>query len=71
MLLLEQKTIRKERVDKNMMKLDAGNKSEEYKVEAIYNNTIYAKESASDLIGLYYLVFEKVIQKKKISKSLI
>ena len=58
MSLLEQDTTRKERVDKNTTKLDAGdNKGSEYKMEAICNNAVYAKESKSGhLLGLYYLV---------------
>ena len=35
MSLLEQDTIKKERVDENAMKLDAGKDSSVYKVEAI------------------------------------
>ena len=56
MLLLEQNTTRKGRVDENVTKLDAGKDSGEYKMEAICDNTVYAKESASHLPGLYYLV---------------
>ena len=43
MLLLEQDTTRKGRVDE--MELDAGdNDSEEYEVEAIRNSAVYARE---------------------------
>ena len=62
MLLLEQDIIRKGRVnDKNAVELDAGNnKSGEYKVEAIWDSAVYAKEVESDhLLGLYYLVLLK------------
>ena len=58
MLLLEQDTTRKKRVDENVTELefDAGN-SKEYKVEAIWNSAVYTKESeSSHLLGLYYLV---------------
>ena len=49
-----------------MTKLDfeAGNK-EEYKVKAIWDSAVYAKESESDLIGLYYLVIWKGYPKKE------
>ena len=60
MLLLEQDTTRKGRVDKDATKLDAGNnKSEEYKIEAICDSAVYIRESANHLPGLYYLVFWK------------
>ncbi len=53
--LLEQDTTRKERVE-IAIELDESN-SEEYKVEAICNSKVYAKESDSgQLPGLYYLV---------------
>ena len=56
MLLLEQDTTRKERVHDENAELDAGNK-EEYEVEAIWDNAVYARESESDhLPGIYYLV---------------
>ena len=57
-LLLKQDTTRKERMDENVTKLefDAGD-SKEYKVEAIWNSTVYAIESESGLLpGSYYLV---------------
>ena len=53
--LLEQDTTRKERVDENVMELefDAGN-SKEYKLEAIWDSTIYAiKLESGHLPGLY------------------
>ena len=62
MSLLEQNTVRKGRVDKNnTAELDAGNnESGEYKVKAICDSAVYAKESeSSHLLGLYYLVFWK------------
>ena len=42
----------------NAIKLDAGdNKGDEYKVEAIWDSAVYAKESKSGyLLGFYYLV---------------
>ena len=54
--LLEEDTTRKERVDKQVMKQEAGD-SEEYKVEAIRDSAVYASELESgQLPGLYYLV---------------
>ena len=59
MLLLEQDTIKKGRVD-NETELDAGNNNGKYEVEAIRDSVVYAKESESGhLPGLYYLVFWK------------
>ena len=57
MSLLEQDTTRKGQVDKDEMKLDAGDdESGEYEVEAIRNSAVYAREVAGHLPGLYYLV---------------
>ena len=59
MLLQEQKTIKKGQVNKNIMtKLNIGaNKSRKYKIDTIRNSLLYARESTSHLLGLYYLVF--------------
>ena len=59
MSLLEQNTIRKRRIDENnITKLNANdNKGGKYKVEPIYDSAVYARESASYLPKLYYLVF--------------
>ena len=57
--LLEQDTTRKRRVDKKTSQLEFEDDSEgeEYKVEAICDSTVYAKESESgQLPGLYYLI---------------
>ena len=54
--LLEQDTIRKGWVDKDAMELDAGKDSKKYKVEAICDSAIYARELAGHLPRLYYLV---------------
>ena len=59
MSLLEQDTSRKGRVDENATELNAGKDSGEYKVEAICDSAVYARESAGHLPGLYYLVFWK------------
>ena len=58
---LEQDTTRKRWVDENTTELDIGkNDSGEYKLEAIRDSTLYARESESGhLPGLYYLVFWK------------
>ena len=65
-LLLEQDTIKKKRVDKNVteLKFDVGN-NEEYKVEAIRDNTVYAKELEGHLSGRYYLIAWKAYTRKK------
>ena len=56
--LLEQDTTRKGQVEDNMTQLEfeAGNNAK-YKVEAIWDSAVYAKESeAEHLPGLYYLI---------------
>ena len=66
-LLLEQDTIKKERVNEKVLKLDAGNKdSKEYEVEAIWDSAVYTNELKSGhLPGLYYLVAWKGYSKEK------
>ena len=68
MLLLEQDTTRKgwiyELLPKPKPKFDAGN-NKEYKIEAIINMAIYAKEAKKYLLGLYYLVFWKSYREKE------
>ena len=55
--MLKQDTTRKGRVDENATELDAGNdKGGKYKVEAIWDSTVYTRESADHLPGLYYLI---------------
>ena len=58
--LLEQDTTRKGRVNKEVkqMEFDAGDDDGgEYKVEAIWDSAVYARETESGhLPGLYYLV---------------
>ena len=54
-------------MDENATELDAGNNdSKKYKVEAIWNITVYARESESGhLSGLYYLVsWRRYLEKK-------
>ena len=56
MLLLEQDTIRKQRVDKRVTELETGD-SKKYEVEAIWDSAVYDNKSESgQLSGLYYLV---------------
>ena len=66
-LLQELDITRKGRVDKNAMKLDAGNDdSGEYEVEAIRDSAVYARELESGrLLGLYYLVSWKRYPEEK------
>ena len=61
MSLLEKNTTKKGQVDENATELDASDdEGGEYKVEAIRDSLVYAKESESGrLPGLYYLVFWK------------
>ena len=59
MSLLEQITTRKGRVDENTLQLEFEDdgKGEEYKLEAICDSKVYARESESGpLLGLYYLI---------------
>ena len=67
MLLLEQDTPRKKQVDDNVIKLEFDiSNSEEYKVEAIWDNAIYAiKLGSNHLLGLYYLMACKGYSKEK------
>ena len=54
---LELDIIKKKRMNKNAIELDASNNSEEYKVEAIWDSAIYARKSKSGhLSGFYHLV---------------
>ncbi len=64
MLLLEQDTIRKGRVE-TAIELNEGD-NEEYEVKTICDNEVYAKESdCGHLPGLYYLVSWKGYPKKE------
>ena len=58
MSLLKQNTIKKKQVDENnVIELNTGNNSNEYKLEIIYNSTVYIIKLASYLLELYYLIF--------------
>ena len=65
--LLEQDTTKKERIDKQVKKLELeADDGEEYKVEAIWNNAVYASKSESgQLPGLYYLIAWKRYPEKE------
>ena len=55
--LLEQKTIRQGQVGKKVIKLEFEvNNSEKYKVEAIWDSTVYANKVKVHLPGLNYLI---------------
>ena len=60
MFLLEQDTTRKGRVDEKtaeQLEFEAGGNNQEYEIEEICDNAVYARESeAGYLPGLYYLV---------------
>ena len=62
--LLEQDTTRKKRVEK-VPKLDAGDNSEEYKIEVIWDSAVYTRESEGYLPGLYYLIVWKGYPKEE------
>ena len=57
MSLLKKDIIKKEQIDKNPINLDNNNKNEEFKVKAIYKNTVYVRKSSGYLLELYHLVF--------------
>ena len=46
------------------LKFDAGN-NKKYEVDGIWNSAVYAKKSAKQLSGLYYLVLWKTYPKKE------
>ena len=57
MSLLKQDKTRKKQVDKDVTELNAAKNSGKYKVEAICNSAVYAKESELGYLPrLYYLV---------------
>ena len=66
--LLKQNITRKRQIDENdMAKLDANNnEGGKYKVKAIWDSAVYAKElELNYLLRLYYLVFWKSYLKDK------
>ena len=58
--LLEQDTTKKGQVNNTQLDFEfkAGN-GDKYKVDGIWNSAVYAKKSAKQLLGLYYLVLWK------------
>ena len=65
---LEQDTTKKGRVDKEVRQIefDTDDDGEEYKVEAIWDSTVYTRESESGhLSGFYYLVSWKGYPEEK------
>ena len=64
LLLLEQDTTRKVWV-KKIPELDVGEDSNEYKVEAIWDNAVYARKWKGHLLKLYYLIAWKGYPKEK------
>ena len=65
MSLLKHNTIKKERLEK-VSKLDSSDNSKKYKVEAIWNSTIYINKSKSGPpLGLYYLIVWKSYLEEK------
>ena len=70
MSLLEQDITRKGRVDKKVREIEfnaCDNDSEEYKVEAIQDSGVYARESKDHLLGLYYLISRKDYSEEEIT----
>ena len=54
-LLLEQNTTKKGQVNNMQLEFEASN-DKEYEVDGIWDSAVYARESAGQLLGLYYLV---------------
>ena len=55
---LEQNTTKNGPVDKNAIKLDAGNNNNgKYKIKTICNNTAYKKDLMGYLLRFYFLIF--------------
>ena len=71
MSLLEQDNTKKRRVDKKIieqLKFEVASDNEEYKVECICDNTVYARELEVGYVpGLYYLVSWKSYPKDEIT----
>ena len=64
--LLEQDTTKKKQVNDMQLnfEFEAGN-NKEYEVEGIWDSAVYARESAGQLLGLYYLVLWKSYPKEE------
>ena len=63
-LLLEQNTIKKGKINKFLAEFQVGD-DKEYEVETIHNSIVYTKEIDGYLLGLYYLVVWKGYLEKK------
>lgn len=71
-LLLEKENAKKEKVDKNVIRLNFNiSDNKKYKVKAIWNSVVYTKNlKMSYLPRLYYLDFWKIyLRKKKLPKA--
>ena len=64
MSLIDQTTTKKRQIDKKITELEVGN-SKEYKLETIWDNAVYAKNTKDQLPGLYYLVAWKKYPKEE------
>ena len=62
--LPEQNTTKKRQMNDMQLKFEAGD-DKEYKVDSIWDSAVYAKQSAEQLSGLYYLVLWKKYSEKK------
>ena len=56
MSLLEQKTTKKEPMDKNIIEFEAASNNKEYKVNVIWDSSVYANKAKGHVPSLYYLV---------------
>ena len=58
MLLLEQNSTKKKRVNKKVKKLDfdASNNSQKYEKKTFLDSAVYANEAKGHLLDLYYLI---------------
>ena len=62
--LLEQNTTKKRQMNDKQLEFEASDDTK-YEVDGIWDSAVYAKESASQLPGLYYLVSWKGYFKEK------
>ena len=56
--LLEQNTTKKKQVNDRQLEFEDGNEKK-YEINGIWDSVVYARESAGQLSGLYYLVLYK------------
>ena len=62
--LLEQDTTKKGRVNDMQLEFEAGN-DKKYEVDGIWDSTVYVRESARQLLELYYLISWKGYPEKE------